>query len=74
MQLTLVTGRKARFDLIPKNSYMEIVGPRMGEFVATDLWEMFDFFNAYGFGAAGEPEALNNTKEVIPRSVHALIT
>lgn len=62
--LTLVTGRKARFDLIPRDAYIQNVSQFMGEFVAIDLWEMFYSFTDIGFGAAGEPEVLRNTKEV----------
>ena len=51
----LVTGRKARFDLIPKDVYIKHIGRFLGEFVATDLWEMFNCFTDIGFGAAGEP-------------------
>lgn len=36
----------------------------MGEFVATDLLEMYHSFADIGFGAAGEPEVLDNTKAV----------
>jgi len=50
--------------LIPKDFYISLLSPRMGEFVATDLWEMFNAFTDIGFGEAGEPENLNNTKEV----------
>jgi len=57
-----VTGRKARFDLIPRDVYIKNVSQFMGEFIATDLWEMFHSFADIGFGAAGEPEVLNNTK------------
>jgi hypothetical protein len=59
-----VTGRKARFDLIPKDVYIQNTGQFVGEFVATELWEMFHCFVDIGFGAAGEPEALGNTREV----------
>ena len=41
-----------------------MTGQYMGEFIATDLWEMFNAFAEIGFGEAGEPENLNNTKEV----------
>ena len=60
----LVTGRKARFDLIPKEVYIQNTGKFIGEFAAIDLWEMFNCFADIGFGAAGEPEALENTKAV----------
>ena len=60
----LVTGRKARFDLTPKDVYIQNTGKFLGEFVATDLWEMFNCFTDIGFGAAGEPETLGNTKGV----------
>ena len=60
----LVTGRKARFDLIPKDVYIQNTAKFLGEFVATELWEMFNCFADIGFGAAGDPEALGNTKEV----------
>jgi hypothetical protein len=36
----------------------------MGEFVALELCEMFHSFNDIGFGAAGEPEVMENTKRV----------
>jgi hypothetical protein len=51
--------------LIPKDAFIKNLGQFMGEFVATDLWEMFNSFADIGFGAAGEPEALGNTKEVL---------
>jgi len=35
---------------------------------------MFDFFNTFGFGTAGEPEALNNTREVISRLAFIILT
>jgi hypothetical protein len=60
----LATGKKAKFNLIPKDAYIKMLTPVMGAFVATDLWEMFDFFCTCGFGEAGKPAALNNTKEV----------
>ena len=60
----LVTGIPARFDLIPKDIYLQIVGQYLGELVALDLWEMFYAYADIGFGAAGEPEALENTKNV----------
>jgi hypothetical protein len=50
--------------LIPKDAYIKNVGQFMGEFVATELWEMFHCFTDIGFGAAGQPEALRNTEEV----------
>jgi hypothetical protein len=59
-----VTGRKAKFNLIPKDAFIKMLTPVPGAFVATDLWEMFDFFNTNGFGEAGKPEVLSNTKEV----------
>ena len=63
--LNVVTGKKARVDLIPKDAYIANTGKYMGEFVATDLWEMFHAFADIGFGEAGEPQYLNNTKEVL---------
>jgi hypothetical protein len=50
--------------LIPKDVYIQNIAKFLGEFVATDLWEMFYSFAEIGFGATGEPEALRNTKEV----------
>jgi hypothetical protein len=63
--LNVVTGKKARVELIPKDAYIANTGKYMGEFVATDLWEMFHAFADIGFGEAGEPQYLNNTKEVL---------
>jgi hypothetical protein len=59
-----VTGVKASFDLIPHQAYIQALTPYLGEFVAIDLWEMFQAFSDIGFGAAGEPEVLANTKGV----------
>jgi len=59
-----VTGGKARFDLIPHQAYIQALSPYLGEFIATDLWEMFQAFSDIGFGAAGEPEVMANTKEL----------
>ena len=64
MLIILVTGGKARFELIPKDTYIQSVGQYLGDFVALDLWEMFNCFADIGFGAAGEPEVLDNTKKV----------
>jgi hypothetical protein len=49
---------------MPKDVFLSIVGQHAGAFIALDLWEMYNAFADVGFGAAGEPEALNNTKEV----------
>jgi len=51
--------------LIPKDAYIQATGQFLGEFIATDLWEMFYCFADIGFGEAGEPQNMNNTKEVI---------
>jgi hypothetical protein len=64
--LTLVTGRKARFDLIPPDVYLKTVGAYTGKFVAMDLLEMYDALSTIGFAAAGEPEPLKNTEQVTP--------
>jgi len=37
----------------------------MSDLVALDLWEMFYAFADIGFGAAGDPENMKNTEEVI---------
>jgi predicted nucleic acid-binding protein len=60
----LVTGRKARYQHIPRDAFMAATAQHTGTFVALDLWEMYNAFADLGFAAAGEPEALNNTKEV----------
>jgi hypothetical protein len=62
--LTVVTGRKARFDPIPREAYLSAISPYLGDFVALDLWEMFNAFADVGFAAAGEPENVQNTKDV----------
>jgi hypothetical protein len=62
--LISVTGRKARFDLIPRDAYISGTAKYLGDLVALDLWEMFNSFADLGFAAAGEPECLQNTKEV----------
>lgn len=62
--MTIVTGRSAQFLLVPKDEYIKQTGEYVGEFVADELWEMFNYFSEFGFGAAGKPEALNCTKEV----------
>jgi hypothetical protein len=67
MQLIVVTGRKARFQLVPKDAYISTIAPVMTEFIAIDLWEMFQSFADIGFGEAGEPEHMNNTKAVYPK-------
>ena len=43
----------------------------MGDLVALDLWEMFNAFADLGFMAAGEPENMKNTKEVVPLTFNA---
>lgn len=62
--LIAVTGRKARFELIPRDVYIKGTSQYLGDLVALDLWEMFNAFADVGFAAAGEPENLQNTKEV----------
>jgi hypothetical protein len=62
--ITLVTGKKARFELVPKDTYVQSVGQYLGTFIAVELWEMFNYFADLGFGTAGEPEVLDNTKKV----------
>jgi hypothetical protein len=64
--LTVVTGKKARFDLVPHEAFIGAISPYMGELVAIDLWEMFQAFADIGFGSAGEPENLKNTEDVLP--------
>lgn len=63
-----VTGRKAAFNLIPRDVYLKQLAPYLGDFVALDLWEMFNAFADLGFAAAGDPENLKNTEEVHPFS------
>jgi hypothetical protein len=63
--LNVVTGKKARVELVPKDVYIAIISKSMGDFVAIDLWEMMQAFAEIGFGEAGEPQYLNNTKEVL---------
>jgi len=58
------TGRKARVDLLPKDAYIASLAPYLGEFVATDLYEMYYAFADIGFGEFGEPDALKNTEEL----------
>jgi hypothetical protein len=62
--LTIVTGRKARFELVPKDVFLATTSQYIGDLAALDLWDMFYAFAEIGFGAAGDPEALNNTKAV----------
>jgi hypothetical protein len=70
--LTVVTGKKSRFDPIPYEAWIGAIGPYMGELVAIDLWEMFQAFADIGFGAAGEPENLKNTEDVLPLPRHVV--
>jgi hypothetical protein len=49
---------------VPKDAYIQQLGAYLGEFVAIDLYEMFHAFADIGFGEAGEPDKMNNTKEV----------
>lgn len=62
--LIQVTGRKAKFFPAPKELYIPRVASMLGPVVAEALWEMCQAYTEYGFGQAGEPEYLNNTKEV----------
>jgi hypothetical protein len=48
----------------PKEMYIPRVASMVGPVVAEALWEMCQAYTEYGFGEAGEPEYLNNTKEV----------
>ena len=59
-----VTGRKAAFHLIPRDVFLKQTAQYLGDFVALDLWEMFNAFADLGFAAAGDPENLKNTEEV----------
>jgi hypothetical protein len=63
--LYIVTGRKAKFNLVPKEAFLSQTGQYMGDFVALDLLEMFYAFAEIGFGAAGDPENMKNTEEVV---------
>jgi hypothetical protein len=63
--LKIVTGKKARFDCIPRDAFISAVAPYAGELVATELFQMYHAFSDIGFGYAGEPEVLKNTEEVI---------
>ena len=62
----IVTGRKATFNLIPRDAYLKQTGQYVGDLVALDLWEMFNAFADLGFAAAGDAENLKNTEEVLP--------
>jgi hypothetical protein len=59
-----VTGVSARFDLIPKDEYINSVGPYIGKLAGLDLYDMFFSIAEFGYAAAEEPEALKNTADV----------